>query len=311
MGYQMELRQLDYFIHICKEGSFTKAAEVLMVSQPTLSQQIRVLENEYCTPLFYRVGRGIQITEAGQILLDKGLSVKQLIEESRIEIYELKNIQRGDLTIGVLPGDLFYLMPIFDQFREQYPDISLNFVEIEDFSEQLLQNKIDIGITTGSEQNKHTDSIHLTKEEQVLIIAENHPWAEKKMISFRELQHLDTVLFFQSTMCREIIDSYAMKLGMTLNSTIVAVSSSSLLSMVHHRYGAALISLPLVESYNHPKVKIIRVTDPTPTREIKLSYRKNKFPKLAVRTFIKIMLMQARVNFIIQFIRGDTSPQIE
>ncbi|GAI90922.1 unnamed protein product, partial [marine sediment metagenome] len=224
----MELRQLDYFIQICKVGSFTKAAEVLMVSQPTLSQQIRVVENEYCTPLFYRVGRGIQITEAGQVLLDKGLKVMQLIEESRKEIYELKNIKRGEFIIGVLPGDLFYLMPHFAQFREQYPDISLLFLETEDFEEQLLQNKIDIGITTGSEQNKHTDRIHLTKEEQALIVAENHPWAEKAMIPFRELQHLDTVLFFQSTMCREIIDSYAMKLGMTLNSAIVTVSSSSL-----------------------------------------------------------------------------------
>ncbi|WP_063891788.1 LysR family transcriptional regulator [Paenibacillus sp. Soil787] len=307
----MELRQLDYFIQICKEGSFTKAAEVLLVSQPTLSQQIRVLEDEYCTPLFDRVGRGIQITKAGQILLDKGLSVKQLIEESRIEIYELKNIQRGEITIGVLPGDLFYLMPHFAQFREQYPDISLKFVETEDFSEQLLQNKIDIGLTTGSEQNKHIDSIHLTKEEQVLIVSENHPWAERAIIPFRELQNLDTVLFFQSTMCREIIDSYAMKLGMTLNSTIVTVSSSSLLSMVHHGYGAALLSLPLVESYDHSKVKIIRLTDPTPTREIKLSYRKNTFQKLTVRTFIEIMLMQARLNLIIQFFRGDTSPKIE
>ncbi|MCD9026156.1 LysR family transcriptional regulator [Cohnella silvisoli] len=288
----MELRQLDYFIQICKEGSFTKAAEVLMVSQPTLSQQIRVLEGEYCTPLFYRVGRGIQITEAGQILFDKGLSVKQLIEESRKEIYELKNIQRGELTIGVLPGDLFYLMPHFAQFREQYPDISLKFVETVDFSEQVLQNKIDIGITTGSEQNKHTDSIHLTKEEQVLIIAENHPWAENATIPFRELQHLDTVLFFQSTMCREFIDSYVMKSGITLNSTIVAVSSSSILSMVNHGYGVALLSLPLVESYNHPKIKIIRLTDPTPTREIKLSYHKNKFRKHTVRTFIERLRWQ-------------------
>ncbi|WP_240702900.1 LysR family transcriptional regulator [Cohnella luojiensis] len=285
----MELRQLDYFIQICKEGSFTKAAEVLMVSQPTLSQQIRVLENEYCTPLFYRVGRGIQITEAGQILLDKGLSVKQLIEESRKEIYELINIQRGELTIGVLPGDLFYLMPHFAQFREQYPDISLNFVETEDFSEQLLQNKIDLGITKGSEQNKHIDSIHLTKEEQVLIVAENHPWAEKTIIPFQELQHLDSGLFFHSNMCREFIESYAMKLGITLKSTIVEVSASSLLSMVLHGYGAALLSLPLVKGYNHPKVKIIRLTDPTPTREIKLIYRKNKIMKHSVRTLIEIM----------------------
>lgn len=86
-------RQLECFIQICKAGSFTKAAEVLMISQPTLSQQIRFLEVEVGTPLFQRVGRGVKITADGEILYEKALSVMRLIEESKKETHELHYAQ--------------------------------------------------------------------------------------------------------------------------------------------------------------------------------------------------------------------------
>ncbi|MGO4273381.1 LysR family transcriptional regulator [Paenibacillus sp. TAF58] len=113
----MEFRQLEYFIQICKEGSFTKAADVLMVSQPTISQQIRLLEQEFGTTLFDRVGRGIEINEAGKILFEKGIEVMMLIEDSRKETSELKNIQRNEMIIGILPsGKNLKLIPIKQVF---------------------------------------------------------------------------------------------------------------------------------------------------------------------------------------------------
>ncbi len=98
----MVIRQLEYFIQICKVGSFTKAAEVLMVSQPTLSQQIRLLEHEFGVSLFDRVGRGIEITEAGKILFQKSIAIMGMIVTilscHLVKSYDYPNIKLIRLT---------------------------------------------------------------------------------------------------------------------------------------------------------------------------------------------------------------------
>lgn len=282
----MEFRQLEYFIQIYKEGSFTKAAEVLMVSQPTLSQQIRLLEQEFGTPLFDRVGRGIEINEAGKILYEKGISVMQLIKDSRIETSELINGQKNELIVGIFPSDLIYLMPRFVQFNEQYPNISIKFVDMEDKSGPLLQNKIDIGISTDLESNKQIDGIHLFYEELALVVSKDHPWAEKVEIPFRELEKLPNVLFVKDTELRKKLDDYINKTGISLFLNVETTSTSTLLNMVHLGVGVTIMSLRLVESYNCPNIKIIRLIDPKPTREVKLYMHKDKLMPHPVRTFI-------------------------
>lgn len=282
----MEFRQLEYFIQICKEGSFTKAAVVLMVSQPTLSQQIRLLEQEFGTPLFDRVGRGIEITEAGTILFEKGIAVMRLIEDSRKETFELRNIQKNGITIGIFPSDLTYLMPRFVQFNEQYPNISIKFVDMEDNPGQLLQNKIDIGISTDLESNKQIDSIHLFYEELALVVSKDHPWADKVVIPFRELEKLQNIFFVKDTKIRKKLDDYINKTGISLFLNVETTSTSTLLNMVHLGVGVTIISLRLVETYNCPNIKIIRLIDPTPTREVKLFMHKDKMMPPTVRTFI-------------------------
>ncbi|MDQ0877622.1 LysR family cyn operon transcriptional activator [Paenibacillus sp. V4I3] len=282
----MEFRQLEYFIQICKEGSFTKAAEVLMVSQPTLSQQIRVLEQEFGTPLFDRVGRGIEINEAGKILYEKGISVMQLIKDSRIETSELINGQKLEMIIGIFPSDLTYLMPRFVQFNEEYPNISIKFVDMEDTSGQLLQNKIDIGISADLEPNKHIDCIHLFNEELALVVSKDHPWAEKVEIPFRELEKLPNVLFVKDTKLRKKLDDYINKTGISLFLNVETTSTSTLLNMVHLGVGATIMSLRLVESYNCPNIKIIRLIDPKPTREVKIYMHKDKLMPYTARSFI-------------------------
>lgn len=188
-------KQLECFIQICKKGSFSKASKVLMVSQPTLSQQIRYLEAEVGTPLFERVGRGVKITAAGEILYEKALSVMRLIEESKKETYHLHNARTNKLLIGISPMDLLYLMPCFSKFHEQYPDITLKFVGAEDASKLLLDFKIDIGITDDYEPNKEIHAMHLFKEEQALVVYADHPWADKTVISFQQLEELECALF--------------------------------------------------------------------------------------------------------------------
>lgn len=166
----MELRHLEYFIQVCNNNSFTKAAEVLGISQPTLSQQIRVLEGELDTPLFHRVGRGIKMTEAGKLLFDKGKFIMQQFDDVYNEIFELKGVKRGVITIGGLLEDLTYLTPYIMKFQQHYPNIVVKIIESEVAVNQIVDKNIDFGITRSAQIPDILTSTLLYSEELVLVI---------------------------------------------------------------------------------------------------------------------------------------------
>lgn len=287
-------RQLEYFIQICKEGSYTKAAEALMISQPTLSQQIRFLEGEVGTPLFERDGRGVKITAAGEILYQKALFVMRLIEESKKETYELRNARTNKLLIGISSMAFFCLIPRLLKFHEQYPDITLKFASVDNTSQQLLNGSIDIGITDNHEPNKEIHMMHLYKEELALVVYEDHPWADRTVISFQELEDLESALFVRDISVIEQLHTFSDKITKSLQSKFESTSAEILLFMVMHKMGVAILPASLIESFFGQKLKMIRLVDPTPVREIKLIFKKHHYNNPSVQTCIDFFLEQSK-----------------
>src|SRR4051794_11976840 len=99
-GCQVDYRLLVYFLAVCEELHFTKAAEKLGISQPTLSQQIRLLEDRVGSPLFQRIGKKIYVTEAGEILRKHSRNIFHELEQAQMAMNELQGMQRGRLRIG-------------------------------------------------------------------------------------------------------------------------------------------------------------------------------------------------------------------
>lgn len=283
-------RQLECFIQICKEGSFTKAAEVLMTSQPTLSQQIRFLEEEVGTPLFERVGRGVKITADGEILYEKALSVMRLIEESKKETYELRYARANKISIGISPMDFFCLIPRFLKFHEQYPDITLKFANIENTSQQLLNSSIDIGINDNYNPNKEIHMMHLYKEEQALVVYADHPWADRTLVSFQELEDLESFLFVGDISLIEHLQTFSAKIAKSLQSKFESSSTAILISMVLQKMGVAILPASLIENFSGQQLKMIRLVDPTPIREIKLIFKKYHYNNPSVQKCIDFFL---------------------
>src|SRR4051794_13064194 len=100
----MEIRQLEYFITLCEELHFTRAAQKLYIAQPTLSHQIKVLEQEMGVLLFDRIGKRISLTEAGEVLYKQCHHIFQAIENTKDQLQDLVSMQKGMLKIGALPG---------------------------------------------------------------------------------------------------------------------------------------------------------------------------------------------------------------
>ncbi|MFK7696249.1 LysR family transcriptional regulator [Paenibacillus sp. HJGM_3] len=292
-------RQLECFIEICKEGSFTKAADVLMISQPTLSQQIRFLEGEVGTPLFERVGRGVKISAAGEILYEKALSVKRLIEESKEETYALRNVRANKLSIGISSIDCFSIIPRFLTFQQQYPDIALKFASAENPSQQLLDSRIDIGITDNHEPNKEIHTMHLYKEEQALVVYADHPWADRTTVFFQELEELEFPLYVKDVSIIEQLHSFSAKLAKSLQSKFESTSTAILLFIVLQKLGVAIVPVSLVGSFFGAQLRMIRLVDPTPVREIKLIFKKYHSNNPSVQKCIDFFLEQSKKELVI------------
>ncbi|MFC5449204.1 LysR family transcriptional regulator [Paenibacillus aestuarii] len=289
----MELRQLEYFIQICKSGSLTKAKEQLGVTQPTLSQQIRVLEDEYNTLLFNRVGRGVELTEAGRILLNKGNSIMKLLEEARNKICGQNHITRETLTISCCPSEMEYLAPTFLRFHQKYPNTQLKIIEAEDVELHLQEHRVDIGITSNPISNHLVVPTHLYRQEMALLLHTSHPMADKVSIPFRALKQMNSITFLGQY--KSLIDMYGLSCGFTLESMIETTSASLLIHWVRQGHGAALLPNSLIRSLNDDSLRIIRIEGQVPTWDISLVHLNSATMRATTRAFIQDMNQFVRI----------------
>ncbi|SFB10491.1 DNA-binding transcriptional regulator, LysR family [Cohnella sp. OV330] len=282
----MELRQLEYFIQICKSGSFTKAKEELGVTQPALSQQIRVLEDEYNIPLFDRVSRGVEVTEAGKILLNKGNAIMNLLEEARNEIYGRNHKSRETISIGCCPAELEYLAPYFMRFHQKYPNILLKIIEAEDAGNEVLEQSVDIGITAHPiPAHASVISTHLYRQDMALLVHADHPLADKSSIPFRSLKHMNSIMFREQN--KSLIEMYGFSCGFTLKSIIETSSTSVLIHWVCRGLGAALIPASLLDSLRDDCLRIVKIEGRVPSWDISLVYLHSVTMRSAARLFIE------------------------
>lgn len=285
----MELRQLEYFMAVCKELHFTRAAEKLNIAQPTLSQQIKNLEGEIGTPLFDRIGKRIALTEAGEILWKHSKKIFFEIEQAQAAIGELSGLERGKLIIGSLLTCMNYLLPsAIMTFKKHYPNIELSVqgLRAEEIEKGTLENEIDLGLTFLPNDHEDIESIHLITEELALAVPRHHYLAAEKVVEFKMISNMPMVLMPSNYQLRQLLERYFTETGITVTTTLELTTLESIVQMVVKGTGLTILPLPYLEHLDHADLAIVKILDPTPQREIGIIYRKDKFMCSATRTFI-------------------------
>lgn len=286
----MELKQLQYFMAICEELHFSKAAGKMGVSAPNISQQIRGLEDELGVLLFDRIGKKIMLTEAGAILREHVAPIFGHLRQASDAISDLKQTQGGSLSIGVLPGDADLMFnSLLLSFHQTYPNISLSLLEMTKVTEQVLDRSIDIGVTIEPVSDERLTKIPLFREEFALAVSVRDPLAKETSIPLRRLQSLKTVLFPPDHQCRKLIDQFCMEKGFRLQPQMETTTLSSLLHMVQSGVGACVLPRLLLNNLGSMNIKAVYLTDPVPSQDICLIYRSDRYVGYALRTFIKTL----------------------
>lgn len=285
----MEIRQLEYFTAICKEMHFSRAAENLCTTQSNLSQQIKFLENELGVPLFDRIGKRITLTEAGKLLLEQSRSILEQVEYVKRAISDLKRMEGGKLDIGILPGDgdLLFDALLID-FHKTYPKLSISVTETIDVYEEVLNGTRDLGVTTVPiKPDDRISIIHLFHEEFALAIRSDHPLAKAKAIPFEQLQQLKMIMFGSGHQITKIIQEKCLEKGISLDTPIVTSTLSTLLSLVDQGIGASILPRMLLDYINHENIVSVKLLNPTPSQDICIIYRTDKFMGQAAKLFIE------------------------
>ncbi|QAY67549.1 LysR family transcriptional regulator [Paenibacillus protaetiae] len=285
----MELRQLEYFAAVCKEMHFSRAAENLCTTQSNLSQQIKFLENELGLPLFDRIGKRIALTEAGSILLEQCGMIFERIDYVKGAIADLKRMEGGRLDIGILPGDGDLLFDaLLVNFHLAYPKLTIQVTETMNVYEEVVEGTRDLGVTTvPSNPDDRISIIPLFHEEFALAIHSDHPLAKSKAIPFEQLQQLKMVMFGPEHQITKILHSCCQARGISIYNPIAAPTLSTLLNFVEQGIGASVLPRLLLDYLNRDNISAVTLLNPTPSQDICLIYRKDKFMGQPAKTFIK------------------------
>ena len=278
--FPFTLQQLRILKAIATEENFTRAAEVLYISQPSLSKQLKTLEKNLDITLINRGNNKIFLTEKGKIFLQYSERILALCEESCRALIDLKNGDRGNLTIGTSQTIGTYLMPqILSIFAQNYPqiDLKIKFNSTPIIINNILKRKIDIGVVGGEipyKLRKNLLSKYFIKDEINLIISTIHPFAKKKRINKEDLYYLNFITlnsnstiqkFIDNILIQNQIETKQLKVIMELNS-IEGIKTAVSLGL-----GAAFMSSLAIEKELKLKtIKIITIKDIKITRSLSI-----------------------------------------
>jgi len=213
----MLLRHIRYFLAVAEHRNFTRAAEALHVSQPTLSQQIRQLEDTLRVQLLDRSGRTIQLTDAGAAYVRYAQRALQDLDAGERAIHDVQELSRGALRLAMTPTFTAYLIgPLLAKYNRRYSNITLNILEMpQDRMEALLnEDALDVGIAFTDTHSPDIETQVLFVEALAMVVGKSHPYAKKRAaLTLREFESETLVLLNEEFATRHYIDRYCRKHG--------------------------------------------------------------------------------------------------
>ncbi len=249
----MEIRQLNYFIKAAELLHFTDAAAASFVTQSTLSQQIKQLEEELGMLLFDRIGKQVRLTEAGNLFLIHARKIVLDIKKSKQAIFELANLVNGELKIGVTYAFSSLLLPALTPFSEKYPGI---MIHVEYGTPGELENKLrsaDLDIVLAFHEQSDSDGLEmqpLFSSMIKMVVAKKNPLSKLSKITLKELGKLEMILPSNGFSSRDLLNEIFRKNNISPNIKIEMNDVHSLLLMVESGNWATILNEKAITTWD-------------------------------------------------------------
>ncbi|MDH6283602.1 LysR family cyn operon transcriptional activator [Prescottella agglutinans] len=295
-GWSMELRHIRYLLAVADHGNFTRAAESLHISQPTLSQQIKQLERALGVVLLDRSGRTVRLTDAGEAYAHHARLALRDLDAGQRAVHDVQDLSRGHLRVAMTPTFTAYLVgPLVHRFRSAHPDITLTIHETtqDRIEADLIADRLDLGIAFAGAHAAGIDHTTLFTETLSLVVGEGHPLAETVgPLPVRRLAREPLGLLSGDFATRLHIDSYFAESGVEPHIAVEANSISALLEFA--RRGSLATVLPDAITHVHADLHPVSLDPPLPSRAVELLRRNTAYHSAAARAFAAVVHEVAR-----------------
>ncbi|MGL5335706.1 MAG: DNA-binding transcriptional regulator OxyR [Enterovibrio sp.] len=286
----MNIRDLEYLVALSEHQHFRKAAEACFVSQPTLSGQIRKLENELGVLLLERSSRKLFFTDAGMQIVRQAQKVLLEIKLLQEIANQQGEVMAGQLNIGVIPTIGPYLLPhVVPLLKEKYPHLAVTVFEAQtnQLVQQLEEGKLDCVIWAAVRETSHLREIALYNEPLLIALPETHRWAKKEHLKISDLKGESLLMLADGHCLRDQALGVCFTAGASEDKRFRATSLETIRSMISANIGLSLFpKLAVPKCRNRDGVVYIPTTQPEAMRQITLGYRpgsplRKRYKKLA------------------------------
>jgi DNA-binding transcriptional LysR family regulator len=290
----LELAQLEAFLQVAHHRSFSRAAEALFLTQPSVTARIQSLERELGERLFERTGRSVTLTDAGHAFIPHAQRALTAVQEGTDAIEAVRHGDVGSLRIGGSSSIATYVLPgILARFREERPrvHVHLNTGTTEDVIERLLAGELHVAITRLS-QHPEVESLHLYNDDLALVVSPKHPFAQKPRVTIAEAGREPFLFFERSSSYHSLIYSMFLRVGVVPESVMELDSMETTKHMVQAGLGIAILPVVSIEHEVQAgtlrRVEIRDMEQPA-QREVGVHVLRNRAMAPPLRDFLRLL----------------------
>ena len=295
----MNLSELQVFLTVASERSFSRAATRLHRTQPAISQAVRRLEESLNERLFDRSSKGGQLTEAGKILLDYAKRLERLTHEAQNAMQELQDLRRGHVLIGANEAAAHVLLPVIKRFREEHPQaqVEVSRQPARQIAEEVLSRTLDFGVLTFSPRERGLTGLTLGEDELVMLMHPAHPLAKRRKVTMEEFRRQTVIAHNDPSPARERVLRLYEERHTPINIQIALPSLDGIKRAVEMGLGVALLPKRCALSeLASGRLKAVTVPGLQLPRQVQLVYRRSREMSHAADAFLKVARQIAQVR---------------
>ncbi|MCZ8511028.1 LysR family transcriptional regulator [Paenibacillus filicis] len=286
----MDIRHLQYVRQVVKCGSFTKAADKLHITQPTISKMIGNLEDELGVEVFVRSGKRLELTDAGQVIYERAQHILQSFDSLTSELNDLTKLKKGRIRIGLPPMVGAHFFPtVMSSFRNDYPGIMLELVEdgskkVESF---VADGSLDMGVALLPTQEASFDSFTIVKEKLMLVVHPSHRLADRQQVGLPELAEEPLITFREDFALHDRIQEACLQAGFEPRVVYESSQWDFISEMVAANLGLAMLPQPICARLDCRKVATVPLDTPVIPWQLAMIWRKEGYLSFAAREWIR------------------------
>jgi DNA-binding transcriptional LysR family regulator len=289
----MEMSQLEFFLKVVAEGSFSKAADRVGRTQPAVSIAVRRLEEEVGAPLFDRSQKVPTLTEAGVVIQDYARRILALRDQARGAVAELRALRRGLVRVGANESTSLYLLPqVILAFRERHPEIKVEIYRhvSERLPREVLQGSVDFAVLAFEPEDRDLESFCVLRDELALILNPSHPLSSREEVTIEELGGEPFLAHNVRTGSRnKVIEAFAAH-HTPLNITLELATVETIKRFVQLNVGLAFVPRMCVrEELERGALASVPVRGLSSTRTLWVTHRRNATFSHAAAAFLSVL----------------------